>query len=138
MAGLGEAARIASLDMAQEESRLARLSGRLFKGLSSLYPDLTLNGSAQHRWAGNLNVCFRGLRSDVLLSALSGVAVSTGAACGSGDPEPSPVLRALGLSRDDAACSLRLSVGRFTTDNEIDLALDRFQVAIRTAQARTR
>ena len=138
VAGLGEATRLASLDMAQEESRLSRLSGRLFKGLCDLYPDLGLNGSAQNRWAGNLNLCFRGLRSDILLSALKGVAVSTGSACASGDPDPSPVLRAIGLSPEDAASSLRLSVGRFTTDQEIDLALERFENAILAARVRAR
>jgi cysteine desulfurase len=137
--GMGEAFRIASETMSAEQARIDRLRQRLWQGLSAL-GGVHLNGHPQARLPGILNVSFEGVEGESLLFALRELAVSSGSACTSASREPSYVLRALGRDDQLAQSSLRFSVGRSTTDEEIDraIAIAREQVgrlrALRTGQ----
>jgi cysteine desulfurase len=122
--GFGEAARIARLEMTRESERVQALRDRLWAHLKQL-DGVYLNGDLQHRLPGNLNVAFAGVDGETLLLALDDVAVSSGSACTSATVEPSYVLRALGVPDDLAHASLRFSIGRFTTEAEIDRAARR-------------
>lgn len=127
--GLGEAARIAAGEMAAEAMRLQGLRDRLLARLGQRVPGLAVNGDMGHRLAGNLNVSFPGAPAPRLMAAVPDVAVSTGSACTSASVEPSYVLRALGIADERAACSLRIGLGRFTTEADIDRAADRLAEA---------
>ncbi len=118
--GLGEACRIAGLDMQTEAARLTVLRDRLLAGLRV---PVTLNGSATHRVPGNLNLTFPASALALMQSAPD-LCVSTGSACSSAAIEPSYVLRALGLSDDAASRTLRLGLGRFTSAADVDFAAD--------------
>jgi cysteine desulfurase len=122
--GFGEAARLARLEMTRESERVRALRDRLWSHLKQL-DGVRLNGDLERRLPGNLNVAFAGVDGETLLLALDDVAVSSGSACTSATVEPSYVLRALGLPDDLAHASLRLSIGRFTTEAEIDRAARR-------------
>jgi len=122
--GFGEAARILREEMDRENKRIKSLRDRLWSHLKQL-GGVHLNGDAQRRLPGNLNVAFDGVSGETLLLALDDVAVSSGSACTSATVEPSYVLRALGLSDELAHASLRFTVGRFTTEAEIDRAARR-------------
>ncbi len=130
VAGLGAAAALALTDMTQEAGRLEILMTRLKLGLLDVAPDIIVNGSEQERWAGNLNVSFPGIDGDMLLASVRGLALSSGAACASAVSGPSYVLSALGRSESESKSALRIGIGRFTTDEEIDRAITVFQKAI--------
>ncbi len=119
--GLGEACRLAALDMAADNRRMAALRDRLWAHLKQI-PGTRLNGSMEHRLPNNLNVAFADVDGETLLMALDDVAVSSGSACTSATVEPSHVLRAIGVPDELAQSSLRLTVGRFTTADEVDFA----------------
>jgi cysteine desulfurase len=121
--GFGAACRLASDSLAQEEVRLTDLRERLWSGLSERLEGLTLNGHRSLRLPGNLNVSFDGLDGEALMTSLTEIAVSSGSACTSADPEPSHVLRAMGVSELRSKASLRFGLGRFTTPEEIDFAI---------------
>ena len=120
LVGLGEACRIAREEMGAEAERIAALRERLLAGLRM--PGLRLNGSATRRIPGNLNLTFPGAAASELMRAVPELCVSTGSACSSAEVEPSYVLRAMGLSDDEAARTLRLGLGRFTSAAEVDFA----------------
>ncbi|MBI4184679.1 MAG: aminotransferase class V-fold PLP-dependent enzyme [Proteobacteria bacterium] len=121
--GLGEAARIAGAEMAGEGGRLRALRDRLLATLRRRLGAVRLNGDAEARVPGNLNLAFEGVAATGLVAALAGrVALSTGSACSSAEVEPSYVLRALGLSPEGAAASVRIGLGRFTTEAEVEAA----------------
>ena len=120
--GLGEACRLAGQEMAAEADRVAGLRGGLLERLRRDVPGIRLNGSTQARIAGNLNVTFPGATAQALMEALPDLCVSTGSACSSAAVEPSYVLRALGLSDDEASRTLRIGIGRFTSAADIDYA----------------
>ncbi len=121
--GLGEAYRLARLSMAQDNARIGALRDRLWAGLSRL-EGLIRNGDPQHCTPHHLNLSFQGLDGDALIEALAPhLAVSTGAACASDQVEPSHVLRALGHSHALALASIRFSLGRFTSSDDIDQAI---------------
>jgi cysteine desulfurase len=122
--GLGEACAIARKDMAAEAERLLKLRERLYTGLCAAIPDTILNGDRECRIPGNLNVSFAGVDGEALLAGLKEIAVSSGSACTSASVEPSYVLRALGLRDDLARASIRIGLGRFTTQADVDLAID--------------
>jgi cysteine desulfurase len=122
--GFGEAARILSEEMERESTRIRALRDRLWSHLKQL-GGVHLNGDSERRLPGNLNVAFDGVSGETLLLALDDVAVSSGSACTSATVEPSYVLRALGLPDELAHASLRFSIGRFTTEAEIDRAARR-------------
>jgi cysteine desulfurase len=120
--GLGEACRLAGQEMAAEADRVAGLRGGLLDRLRRDVPGIRLNGSPQARIPGNLNVTVPGATAQALMEALPDLCVSTGSACSSAAVEPSYVLRALGLSDDEASRTLRIGIGRFTSAADIDYA----------------
>ena len=119
--GMGEASAILQREMVAENARISRLRDRLLGYLLQI-PGARLNGDAQARSPGIINVGFAGLDGETLLLALDDLAVSTGSACSSESIEPSHVLRAMGLPRDLAHASIRFSIGRYTTDADVDHA----------------
>jgi len=127
--GMGEAFRIARLEMHEENARIKRLRDRLLKGLEGM-EELYINGDIEHRIAGNLNVSFNYVEGESLIMALKDLAVSSGSACTSASLEPSYVLRALGMNDELAHSSLRFSIGRFTTEADIDYAVDKIREAV--------
>lgn len=122
--GFGEACRIAALDMEADHAHITRLSKRLHDKINNAIPHVILNGDAEARYQGNLNLSFAYVEGESLLMALKEVAVSSGSACTSASLEPSYVLRALGVEEDLAHTSLRFGIGRFTTEGEIDYVAD--------------
>jgi len=116
---MGEAFRIAKLEMAEENQRFATLRQRLWDGIKDI-EQVFLNGDATHRVAGITNISFNYVEGESLIMALKDIAVSSGSACTSASLEPSYVLRALGLSDELAHSSIRFSIGRFTTEEQID------------------
>ena len=131
--GMGEAYRIAQEEMATDEAKARALRQRLLDGLRDV-ADWHLNGHATQRVPQNINLRFDGVGGDALMLAMPQVAVSTGSACDSADPTPSHVLSALGLSDEQAAASLRITLGRFTTEAEVDTVAE----ALRQGVARLR
>lgn len=133
--GLGEACAIAGAEMAAEATRLRALRDRLHGGLLRALPQLGVNGSVEHRLAANLNLCIPGIDAQTLLAELPELCLSLGSACTSAAVEPSYVLRALGLPDDRANASFRVAVGRFTSEADIDFALERLVAATRRLHA---
>jgi cysteine desulfurase len=117
--GMGEAFRIAREEMVEEEARIRVLRDRLWNALNDM-EEVYLNGDLDHRVPGNLNVSFNFVEGESLIMALKDMAVSSGSACTSSSLEPSYVLRALGRNDELAHSSIRLTIGRFTTEEEID------------------
>lgn len=126
--GLGEACRLARLEMNGEAARLAGLRDRLLAGLRRRIPELRVNGSLRHRIPGNLNITFPVPALD-LMRAVPDLCISTGSACSSAAVEPSYVLRALGLADAAAARTLRLGLGRFTSAADVDAAVEALTAA---------
>ncbi len=120
--GMGEAFRIAKEEMAQENERIRMLRDRLLNGLKSM-EEVHVNGDMEHRVPHNLNLSFNFVEGESLIMAIKDVAVSSGSACTSASLEPSYVLRALGRSDELAHSSIRFSVGRFTTVEEVDYVI---------------
>lgn len=119
--GLGEALILAAQDMNENSLRIGALRNQLWESLAAL-PGVQLNGHPTQRLPGHLNVAFTGLDGDLLITALNQIAISSGSACTSASVEPSHVLTAMGLSREHALSSLRLSIGRLTTAEQINMA----------------
>jgi cysteine desulfurase len=117
--GMGEAFRIARLEMGADAEKARRLQQRLLNGLASM-EQVFLNGNAERRVPHNLNMSFNFVEGESLIMGIKGIAVSSGSACTSASLEPSYVLRALGRSDEMAHSSLRMTIGRFTTEAEID------------------
>src|SRR5512147_3177619 len=120
--GMGEAFRLARLEMATENERIRMLRDRLLAGVKDM-EEVYVNGDLEHRVPHNLNVSFNFVEGESLIMAIKDVAVSSGSACTSASLEPSYVLRALGRSDELAHSSIRFSVGRFTTQEEIDFTI---------------
>ncbi len=120
--GLGVAVRLALTERAEDEARIASLRARLLSALRAAVPGLRLNGSVSARVAGNLNLTFPEATAAGLMEAAPDLCVSTGSACSSAAIEPSYVLRAMGLSAAEAARTLRVGIGRFTSAADIDFA----------------
>ncbi len=120
--GMGEAFRIAKLEMAQDLEKARRLQQRLLDGLKDI-EQVYINGSLERRVPQNLNMSFNFVEGESLIMGIKGLAVSSGSACTSASLEPSYVLRALGRSDELAHSSLRMTIGRFTTEEEIDYAI---------------
>jgi cysteine desulfurase len=129
IAGMGEAARIAKAEMADEAVRLTALRERFWVGVSDM-PEVFINGDAEQRLPGALNVSFAYVEGESLLMSLKDLAISSGSACTSASLEPSYVLRALGLNDEMAHSSLRFSFGRFTTEAEVDYAIEQVEHAV--------
>jgi cysteine desulfurase len=120
--GMGEAFAIAKAEMKEEHARTLKLRKRLYAGFSDM-EEVVVNGDLDQRIAGNLNISFNYVEGESLMMAISDVAVSSGSACTSSSLEPSYVLRALGLSDELAHSSIRFSVGRYTTEKDVDDAI---------------
>ncbi|WP_195793051.1 IscS subfamily cysteine desulfurase [Roseateles sp. DAIF2] len=120
--GMGEAYRIAKEEMASENERIRALQKRLIDGLSGI-EQVFINGDLEQRVPHNLNISFNYVEGESLIMGVKGLAVSSGSACTSASLEPSYVLRALGRSDELAHSSLRMTIGRFTTEEEIDYAV---------------
>ena len=120
--GMGEAFRIASEEMAAENERVLGLRNRLWDGIKDM-EEVYLNGDENQRVAGNLNVSFAFVEGESLIMALKDLAVSSGSACTSASLEPSYVLRALGREDELAHSSIRFTLGRFSTAEEVDYAI---------------
>ncbi len=127
--GMGEAFRIAREEMHEEHARILKLRNRLLDGLKDM-EEVYVNGDLEHRVAGNLNISFNFVEGESLMMALRDLAMSSGSACTSASLEPSYVLRALGLNDELAHSSLRLTIGRFTTEEEIDFAIGKIREAV--------
>lgn len=127
--GMGEAYRIAKEEMHEENARILALRNRLLNGLKDI-EEVYVNGDIEHRVAGNLNVSFNFVEGESLMMALRDLAVSSGSACTSASLEPSYVLRAIGLNDELAHSSLRISIGRFTTEEDIDYAIGKIHEAV--------
>ncbi|HXI90631.1 MAG TPA: aminotransferase class V-fold PLP-dependent enzyme, partial [Blastocatellia bacterium] len=123
--GLGKAAELARTQLDERINRMRELRDYLEREATSRFPDIRVNGDRQQRVPNVSNVSFGGIDGESLLIALDlkGIAVSTGSACASGSLEPSHVLQALGLTRDEVRGSLRFSLGAYTTREEIDYAV---------------
>jgi cysteine desulfurase len=129
--GFGAACRIAREEMAEEAVRIARMRDWLEREILDALRDVSINGDVRHRLPNTSNLCFHGVDARTLIRDMHDVAVSTRSACSSGRQGPSHVLKAMGLSDDDAYSSIRFSLGRFTTEDEIDFALDRVIRSVR-------
>ena len=121
--GMGEAFRIARLEMGAENERVRAMRDRLWQGLSEI-EEVHLNGDLEQRIPGNLNVSFNFVEGESLIMGIKEIAVSSGSACTSASLEPSYVLRALGRSDELAHSSIRFTIGRFNTTEEIDFTVD--------------
>ena len=120
--GLGEACRLAGLEMQEEAKRVGALRARLLDRLLADIPGLRVNATMDARIPGNLNLTFPDVTAAELMARVPDLCVSTGSACSSAEVEPSYVLSALGLSEDEAAHSLRIGIGRFTSAADVDFA----------------
>jgi cysteine desulfurase len=128
--GLGLALEISMREQPEETKRLLALRERLFEGIAARVSDIRTNGHPEARLPGNLNLSFEGVDGEALMMAMRDIAVSSGSACSSTNPEPSHVLLAMGLSEELARASLRFGLGRFTTPEEIDFAVEEVAKAV--------
>lgn len=129
--GLGAAVELCAAEMPSDTRHIKRLSERLHQKLNEKLEAVELNGSADQRYPGNLNLSFACVEGESLLMSLAkNMSVSSGSACTSASLEPSYVLRALGISEELAHTSLRFGIGRFTTEREIDEAADAVAEAV--------
>lgn len=128
--GLGKAAEIARLEMGADNERIGKLYNKLYNSLVSNIKDVYLNGHAEKRIKSNLNLSFAYIEGESMIMAIKDLAVSSGSACTSASLEPSYVLRAIGVGEDLAHTSIRFGIGRFTTEEEVDFAIEKVTGAI--------
>jgi cysteine desulfurase len=128
--GMGEACALAKAEMEDEAVRLKGLRDRLLGGLKQRLPEIYVNGDMDNRIPGNLNISFAFVEGEGLMMGVKELAVSSGSACTSASLEPSYVLRALGLDAEMAHTSLRFGIGRFTTQDDIEFAIDHIVSAV--------
>ena len=122
--GLGEAAAIAKAEMGKDAEHARKLYNKFMSELLDGVKDVYLNGDREARWPGNVNLSFAYVEGESMIMAIKDLAVSSGSACTSASLEPSYVLRSLGVSEDMAHTSIRFGFGRFTTDEEVDFAIN--------------
>lgn len=122
--GLGEAARIAKDEMKADYEKIKKLSDKFYNSITSEIKDVFLNGDKEQRYPGNLNLSFAYIEGESMIMAIRGLAVSSGSACTSASLEPSYVLHALGVGDELAHTSIRFGFGRFTTEDEVDRAIE--------------
>lgn len=132
--GMGEAFRIAREEMVQDNERIRMLRDRLLKGIKDI-EEVYINGDLEHRLPGNLNVSFNFIEGESLIMALKDLAVSSGSACTSASLEPSYVLRALGRDDELAHSSIRFSIGRFTTAEDVDYTVEKIRASVEKLRA---
>ncbi len=129
LVGMGEAFRIAKAEMHEEAKRILALRERLWKGFKDM-EEVYVSGNMDHHVAGLINISFNFVEGESLIMSIPEIAISSGSACTSASLEPSYVLRALGLNDELAHSSLRFSIGRFTTDENIDMAIEQVRAAV--------
>jgi len=122
--GLGEAAAIAKAEMGKDAEHVKRLSDKFLKAILDGIPDVYMNGDREKRWPGNINLSFAYVEGESMIMAIKDLAVSSGSACTSASLEPSYVLRSIGVGEELAHTSIRFGIGRFTTEAEVDYAID--------------
>jgi cysteine desulfurase len=133
--GFGQACSLAAREMAAEAARVGGLRDRMLARLRQELEGVRINGTLECRLPGNLNVSFDGVDAEMLLLSMPEIALSTGSACSSGTPEPRHVLRALGLPADRVKSSVRIGLGRFTTEEEVDYTVGRLVESVRRLRA---
>ncbi len=121
--GLGEAAALAKAEMGQDSEHVRRLGDKFLREVMEGIPDVYLNGDRERRYPGNMNLSFAYIEGESMIMAIKDLAVSSGSACTSASLEPSYVLRALGVNEELAHTSIRFGIGRFTTEEEVDFAI---------------
>jgi len=121
--GIGKACEISQEKMEEESIRIKILRDKLLDGLKDKIPDLIINGTMDYRLTGNLNVCFPSTKSDSIIMSMRDIALSSGSACKSASIQPSHVLKALGLTKQESHASIRFGIGRFNTEEEIDYTI---------------
>lgn len=129
LVGMGEAFALAKAEMHEDNKRAMKLKQRLWDGVKDM-EEVYINGDVDQRVAGNLNISFNFVEGESLLMSLKDLAVSSGSACTSASLEPSYVLRALGMNDELAHSSIRFSFGRFTTEEEVDYAIENIRTAV--------
>lgn len=129
LTGMGTAAQLAAEKLAEDSARITQLRDRLWQGIADL-PGVIRNGSSLHNVGGILNVAFGKLDGEMLLLSLRDLAISSGSACNSASMSPSYVLKAIGLSDEQAQASLRFSIGRYTTAGEIEFAIEHLRSVV--------
>ncbi len=133
--GFGEACRIAKEEMHEDIPRMQRLRDRFEATLLADLPDIWINGAGAPRLCNTSNIGFRGVNARTLIRDMHDIACSTKSACSSGDPGPSHVLKAIGLTDEEAYSCIRFSLGKFTTDEEIDYALTKIVGSVKKLRA---
>jgi len=123
-AGLGEACRLAKAEMTKDNEKIRFLSRKLYDGVTKRLPEVFLNGHAERRYPGNLNLSFAYVEGESMIMGIKDLAVSSGSACTSASLEPSYVLRSIGVGEELAHTSIRFGIGRFTTEGEVDYAVE--------------
>jgi len=135
--GFGKAAELAIAEMEQSRTRVASLRDRLVHELREDLDDLCVNGHPTERLDNNASITFPHAKADSVIMEMKDIAVSTGAACSSATPEPSHVLQAIGLTKEDAASTLRFGLSKFTTEGDIDYAIGRVVRSVKAVRARS-
>lgn len=130
--GMGKACAICQQVMAEETEATRALRDRLYQGIREQLDAVLLNGATDNRLPNNLNLSFKGVEAQAIIMKMDTIAVSTGSACTTGSPQPSHVLRAIGLKDDLAAAAIRFGVGRFNTEAEIDTTIQAVVSAVRS------
>ena len=133
--GFGEAARIAREEMAEEAPRVRALRDRLVNGIIDRLDRVRVNGHPVNRLPNNASMTFEGTRADRIMMDMKDIAVSAGSACSSASPEPSHVLRAIGLPDNLVLATIRFGLGRFTTEDEIAYTIDRVVGTVQRARS---
>jgi cysteine desulfurase len=133
--GFGEAARLARREMTVESARFHAWTEQIYNQLQMALGDVQLNGHPTERLPHNLNVSIPGLKARALIPQLKNIAIATGSACTSAKVEPSHVIEALGFGSERAHSAIRISVGRFTTDGEVEIATERIIEVVRELRA---
>jgi cysteine desulfurase len=133
--GFGEAARLARRGMTVESARFHAWTEQIYNQLQMALGDVQLNGHPTERLPHNLNVSIPGLKARALIPQLKNIAIATGSACTSAKVEPSHVIEALGFGSERAHSAIRISVGRFTTDGEVEIATERIIEVVRELRA---
>ena len=129
--GLGEACKIYSKEMNSENKKLTKLKNLMLDGIKSKCDDIYLNGSEINRVPGNLNLSFAYIEGESLMMGIKNLAVSSGSACTSASLEPSYVLKALGVEEELAHTSLRIGLGRFTTEDDVKKAVKKLLMRLK-------
>ena len=132
--GLGKACELADVKLKEDAARITKLRNRLETALLKIEGSF-INGTTRHRLYTTTNICFPGIHSEKLILALENIAVSNGSACSAATTEPSYVLKAMGLSDADALASLRFSLGRFTTEEDIDTTIEKVTALVTKLRA---